>query len=101
MVEHVVPLLGVVIVPVTIGAGLTPGDAISVEPRGMPVGEIAEPAPILRGDVAPKVGVGLAMPLTWATAGLQATSAGSIAAINNNFIWYSPLKRPSIKAAAQ
>src|SRR5712671_2075796 len=39
-VEHVVPLLvlGIVIVPVTpVGIGLTPGEAISVEPIGIPV----------------------------------------------------------------
>jgi hypothetical protein len=70
MVEHVVPLPGVVIVPVTIGAGLTPGDAISVEPNGMPVGDTGEPVPMLSGEVAPKLGVGLAIPLTCAMAGL-------------------------------
>jgi hypothetical protein len=36
-VEHVVPLPGIDIAPVAPGAGLTPGDAISVAPRGMPV----------------------------------------------------------------
>jgi hypothetical protein len=46
-VEHVVPLLGIEIVPVApVGAGLMPGDAISVEPRGMPVGETVAPVPI-------------------------------------------------------
>jgi hypothetical protein len=65
MVEHVVPLLGIVIVPVaSAGAGLAPGDAISVEPRGMPVGETVEPVPMPSGEVAPMVGVGLAIPLT-------------------------------------
>ena len=64
-VEHAVPLLGVEIVPVTpSGAGLTPGDAISVEPRGMPVWETVEPAPMPSGEVAEIVGVGLAIPLT-------------------------------------
>ena len=52
-VEHVVPLLGIEIVPVApVGAGLMPGDAISVEPRGMPVGETVEPVPMPSGEVA-------------------------------------------------
>jgi hypothetical protein len=86
MVEHVVPLPGVVIVPVTIGAGLTPGDAISVEPNGMPVGDTGEPVPMPSGEVAPKLGVGLAIPLTCAMTGLQTTSAGRTAAINENLM---------------
>jgi len=86
-VEHVVPMLGMEIVPVTpVGAGLIPGDAISVEPRGMPVCETAEPVPILSGEVAPMVGVGLAIPPTCAMAVLQMTSAGRTAAINDNLI---------------
>ena len=83
MVEHVVPLLGIELVPVPpVGAGLTPGDAISVEPRGMPVGETAEPASISSGEVAPMVGVGLAIPVTCAMATLQTKSAGMTAATN-------------------
>jgi hypothetical protein len=86
-VEHVVPLLGIEIVPVTpVGAGLTPGDAISVEPRGMPVGETVEPAPMPSGEVAPRVGVGLAIPLTCAMAPWQTSSAGRIVTINESFI---------------
>ncbi|MEA2942756.1 MAG: hypothetical protein QOD09_3285 [Bradyrhizobium sp.] len=85
MVEHVVPLVGIAIVPVASpGAGLTPGDAISVEPSGIPVGETTEPVPRPSGEVAPMVGVGLAIPLTCAIATLQTTSAGRIAAINDN-----------------
>jgi hypothetical protein len=91
-VEHVVPLLGIAMVPVTVGAGLTPGDAISVEPRGMPVWDTAEPVPKPSGEVAPIVGVGLAMPLTCAVAALQTTSAGRIAAINENLIVILRLK---------
>jgi len=84
-VEHVVPLLGIEIVPVTTpGAGLMPGDAISVEPRGMPVGETVELVPKPSGEVAPIVGVGLAIPVTWATAALQITSGEKTAAINEN-----------------
>jgi hypothetical protein len=91
MVEHVVPLLGIAIVPVaSAGAGLTPGDAISVEPKGMPVGETVEPVPMPSGEVAPMVGVGLAIPLTCAVAALQTTSAGRIAAIHDNLIGNLP-----------
>jgi hypothetical protein len=82
-----VPLLGIEIVPVaSVGAGLTPGDAISVEPRGIPVGATAEPVPKPSGEVAPMVGVGLAIPLTCAMAALQKRSAGMTAAINENRI---------------
>jgi hypothetical protein len=86
MVEHDVPPPGAAIVPVTMGAGLTPGDAISVDPRGMPVGETVEPVPKPSGDVAPMLGVGLAIPLTCAMAGLQRASAGRTAAINENLM---------------
>jgi hypothetical protein len=86
MVEHVVLLLGIAIVPVASpGAGLTPGDAISVEPSGIPVGETGEPVVAMpSGEVAARDGVGLAIPLTCAMATLQTTSAGRIAAINDN-----------------
>jgi len=88
-----VPLLGIVIVPVaSAGAGLTPGDAISVEPRGMPVGETVEPVPMPSGEVAPMVGVGLAIPLTCAMAPLQTISATRIAVIHDNLIGNLPLK---------
>ena len=80
-------LLGIEIVPVASpGAGLTPGDAISVEPRGMPVGETVEPVPMPSGEVAPMVGVGLAIPLICAMAALQTTIAGRIAAIHDNLL---------------
>jgi hypothetical protein len=85
IVEHVVLLPGIEIVPVASpGAGLTPGDAISVEPSGIPVGETAEPVPIPSGVVVARLGVGLAIPLTCAVAALQRTSAGKTAAINDN-----------------
>jgi hypothetical protein len=88
MVEHDVLLLGMEIVPVASpGAGLTPGDAISVEPSGIPVGETDEPvAAMPSGEVVARLGVGVAIPLTCAIAALQTTSAGSIAAINDNLI---------------
>jgi hypothetical protein len=87
-VEHVVPPLGIKVVPVTpAGAGLTPGDAISVAPRGIPVWGTAEPVPKPSGEVAAIVGVGLAMPLICArAAALQTTSAGTTAAINDHLI---------------
>jgi hypothetical protein len=86
MVEHVVPLVGMEIVPVASpGAGLTPGDAISVEPSGIPVGETDEPVAVMpSGVVVARPGVGLAIPLTCAMAALQTTSAGKTAAISDN-----------------
>ena len=87
MVEHAVPLFGTEIMPVAaVGAGLTPGDAISVEPRGIPVGETAEFVPIPSGEVASMVGVGLAIAVTCALATLQTNSAGMNAAINASLI---------------
>jgi hypothetical protein len=83
---HAVLLPGMAIVPVGVGGGLSPGDAISVEPRGMPVGATVEPVPIPSGDVAPMVGVGVAIPLTCAMATLQASSVGRIVPINKNLI---------------
>jgi hypothetical protein len=95
-VEHVVPLFGIAIVPVASpGAGLTPGDAISVEPSGMPVGETGDPVSKPSGEVAPMVGVGLAIPLTCAMAALQTKSAAKVAAINDNLTG----KRARIKVA--
>src|ERR1700730_4758171 len=79
------PLLVIEIVPVTVGAGLTPGDAISVEPSGIPTGPTVEPVVMPSGEVTPMVGVGLATPPTCAMAGLQMTSSGRTAAINENF----------------
>jgi hypothetical protein len=84
-VEHVVPLPGIAIVPVeVVGNGLTPGDASSVEPNGIPVGETDEPDVIPSGEVAPMLGVGLAIPLTCAIATLLMKSAGTTAAISAN-----------------
>jgi hypothetical protein len=50
----------------------------------MPVGETVEPVPIPSGEVAPMVGVGVAIPVTCATATLQTKSAGMTAAISEN-----------------
>jgi hypothetical protein len=92
-VEHVAPLPGIATVPVeAVGIGLTPGDAISVEPSGIPVGETDEPDVIPSGEVVPIVGVGVAIPLTCAMATLQTTSDGRTAAIHDNLISNLPLK---------
>jgi hypothetical protein len=80
-----VPLLGIAVVPVAkVGAGLIPGDASSVDPSGIPVGETVEPVPIPSGEVAPMVGVGVAIPVTCATAMLLTNNTGMTAAINAN-----------------
>ena len=86
-VEHVVPLPGIAMVPVeSVGAGLIPGEASSVDPNGMPVGETGESPEIPSGEVAPMAGVGGAMPPTCAMATLQVKSAGMTAAANENRI---------------
>jgi hypothetical protein len=59
---------GVAMLPVTIGAGLMPGEGSSVAPRPIPTGEIDVPAVLPSGEVAPTVGVGRAMPVTCASA---------------------------------
>jgi hypothetical protein len=96
-VEHAVLLVvvGIVIVPVApVGSGLSPGDVISVEPSGIPVGETAEPIATPSGDVAPTVGVGVTVPTncpsTCALAKLQTKSAGRIAAMNRTLTCILP-----------
>ena len=82
-VEQDVLVLGIAIVPVGLPAsGLTPADVISVEPSGMPVGEIGElnADALPSGEVVPTDGVGATMPVTCATATWQVRSAGRIAA---------------------
>jgi hypothetical protein len=54
--------------PVTIGAGLMPGEGSSVAPRPIPKGEIAAPVLLPSGEVVPTVGVGSAIPVTCASA---------------------------------
>ena len=83
-VEHAVLLLvaGMEMVPAKpVGAGLTPADEISVEPNGIPVGELVEPIVMPSGEVAPIVGVGMTKSPTCAIAALQTISAGKTAAI--------------------
>jgi hypothetical protein len=85
-VEHALPLdvLGIAIVPVTpVGAGLSPGEVISVAPSGMPVGPTEAPGAAPSGDVALSVGVVAIVP-TCAMAPLQANSAGITAVSNEN-----------------
>jgi hypothetical protein len=53
-----VPLPGIAIVPVvTAGAGLSPGEVISVAPSGIPVVPTAEFVVMPRGEVAPIAGL--------------------------------------------
>jgi hypothetical protein len=53
--RHVVSLPVIPIMP--LGSGLTPGDASSVAPRGIPIGETVEPGTMPSGDVIPMDGV--------------------------------------------
>ena len=86
-VEQAVPLPGIAMVPVEeLGSGLIPGDASSVAPKGIPVGESAEPVAVPSGDVSPIVGVGVAVSSICAMATLQTKSAGRTAAIDGNLI---------------
>ena len=86
-----VVVVGIVIVPVTpVGSGLRPRELISVEPSGIPVGELIEPVVMPSGEVAPIIGVGVTVPSngssTCAIARLPTKSAGSTAAIRRNFV---------------
>jgi len=100
-VEHVVPLLGIEMVPVTpVGPGLIPGDASSVAPIGIPVGETDEPDVMPSGEVVPIVGVGLAIPVTCAMATLPAKSAGTVVAIIKNLIGILRFVMPTGNASA-
>src|SRR5580704_14836508 len=87
MTKHVVPFPVIPIVPA--GAPLSPGDASSVAPMGIPAGGTGEPGAMPSGDVAPIPGVGLPIPPTCANAGMQPKSAACIAAINTRRIMIS------------
>ncbi len=87
MTKHVVPSPVIPIVPA--GAPLSPGDASSVAPMGIPAGGTGEPAAMPSGEVAPIPGVGLPIPPTCANAGMQPKSAACIAAINTRRIMIS------------
>jgi hypothetical protein len=87
MVKHVVPFP--VIPIVSAGAPLSPGDASSVAPMGIPVGGTGKPGAMPSDEVALIPGVGLPIPPTCANAGMQPTSAACIAAINTPRIMIS------------
>ena len=82
--KHVVPIP---IVPA--GTPLSPGDASSVAPTGIPVGGTGKPGAMASDEVAPIPGVGLPIPPTCANAGMQPKSAACIAAINTRRIMIS------------
>src|SRR6202030_1170304 len=60
--EQVVPKPVIPMVPLV--AGLSPGDASSVAPIGIPVGETDEPGTMASGEVAAIPGVGMPTPPT-------------------------------------
>jgi len=98
-VEHVVPLPGMAIVPVTppVGAGLIPGDASSVAPRGIAAPESVEPVPKPSGEVAPMLGVGVA--IACAMAKSQTKSVGRTAAIREDLIRFLRFATASLRRA--
>ena len=85
-VEQAVPLIVPDIVVVFIvGAGLTPGEAISVAPSGIPVPPTDVVGPIPSGEVAPSDGVTGIVPI-WAKAGLNPEMDKTSATITAFFI---------------
>jgi hypothetical protein len=66
--EHAVPVAGTAMLPVTLGAGLIPGEASSVAPKPIPERPIGPPVALPSGEVAPTVGVGRANSVTCANA---------------------------------
>jgi hypothetical protein len=70
-VEQAVPLIvPVAVIVLVVGAGLTPGEAISVAPSGIPVPPTDVVGPIPSGEVASSEGVAGIVPI-WAKAGLN------------------------------
>ena len=66
------------------GAGLNPGVASSVAPRGTPAGPTEPAAGLMpNAEVAPIPGVGLPIPPTCAKTGLQPRSVARVAAISS------------------
>ena len=79
MTKHVVPFPVIPIVPA--GAGLSPGDASSVAPMGIPAGGTGEPGAMPSGEVMPSgEGTGAPVPI-WEKAAPQPKSTVAIAAI--------------------
>jgi hypothetical protein len=81
--KQVVPLPVAPIVPV--GAELSPGDASSVAPMGIPAGGTGEPGAMPSGEVAPIPGIGLPIPI-WEKAAPQPKGTVAIAAIKVRII---------------
>jgi hypothetical protein len=78
-------------------SGLTPGDASSVAPIGMPVWATGAPGPIPSGEVASIAGTASVPPICAKTA-LQPKNVVSIAAISTRLITRS-LDRPNVQPA--
>jgi hypothetical protein len=68
--KHVVPTPVIPAVPSV--SGLSPGDASSVAPKGIPVGETEAPGTMPSGEVAAIPGIGLPIPPTCEKAGENA-----------------------------
>jgi hypothetical protein len=83
-------------VPVTppVGAGLTPGDMISVESIGIPAGPTDPPALIPRGEVVPSEGIAVSgsSASTWANAGAAHNNDKAVAAIENGLMQDFPIR---------
>ena len=71
-------------------SGLSPGDASSVTPKGIPVGGTDAPGTMSSGEVAAIPGIGLPIPPTCEKAGenaeLQLKTVATIVAIARRFI---------------
>jgi hypothetical protein len=85
--EHVVPFPVIPMVPLV--AGLSPGDASSIAPMGIPVGATDEPGVMPNGEVAAIPGDGVPTPPTCANTGLLPNSAASSAVVNTRRIMIS------------
>jgi hypothetical protein len=84
MTKHVVPFPVIPIVPA--GAPLSPGDASSVAPMGIPAGGTGEPGAMPSGEVMPSgEGTGAPVPI-WEKAAPQPKSTVAIAAIKVRII---------------
>jgi hypothetical protein len=97
--EHVVPLPVIPIVVVPVGGGLSPGEASSVEPSGIPIGATGDPGTMPSGEVASRPGIGLT--ICCAKTGLQPKSAPSNAAINAHRILVSIFRTQQLRSARQ
>ena len=86
----IAPVVGIAIVPVTlsVGAGLTPSDWISVASIGIPAGPIDPPGLIPRGEVVPSEGIAVSgsTTSTWANAGPAHNKDQAVTAINNGLM---------------